>query len=846
MLCDKLLLTLQRINRIVMRCKCLLTAFLILFGYLAIAQPVTITPPSANIEPGESVTLTATGAMYYVWSPAQGLSTTDGPVTVASPTVTTTYTCEGYAPGDESVVNGNFALGNTGFTSAYQYNSNLWNEGTYYVDADASLHHENFHGFGHDDNGNFMMVNGATTPRTNVWTQEITVLPDKWYAFSTWACTLAGGASEVARLQFSINNVQIGEVFSAPSQTMVWQQFYELWYSGTSTTATITILNQNTGGDGNDFGLDDISFRELVLVGNPQCTVTVGSMSATASIDDDELCEGASTTLHALPTGGSDNYSYTWTPANTLDNPSAQHPIATPALGNTTYTCTVTDNSWGGSQNVSVSVNVYPNYMVEYNETICSGDSYDFFGEEVSQPDSYPHHGTTQHGCDSLVILHLSNYPPNEVIVKEISICEGQSYNFHGDWYDQDGQVAWFDTVDMHGCLQQEKLVLTVGPYQIPEVQYQYECYSHNTTPSWTWDKTGVTYHADAIDEILLPDPNGGCDILYRLDLRFHEEFYQEDSVVSCDVYTWPINGQTYVNSQQVVKTFYSDFGNTWCDSTYVLNLEISTYETHSFRIDTCDFYHWDSKGMTFISSDSYVPSDEMYRIPGDYTRTFKNQNGCDSLVTLHLGLDYAPHPTDLYPVDDTNEAPHWVVTATEFQFNAYEFYLYDSFHPAEQIWDSVRWRFVKRVNDGWVADPSIEWILDPFTDTQPEALRCKMYVLNYVEDTVWLEARVFNDCDLNGAPRYYWFVCSFYGMDEQQEREARVYPNPSQGTIFIEADDIRRVRVLDMLGQVVADFGYHRENSVTINLNDLPSSVYLLEIKTDYGSHQQRIVLER
>ena len=75
--------------------------FVLFFLSVAVsfAQPVVINPPSANIQPGQSVTLTASGAMYYQWSPATGLSTTEGPVTVASPTVTTTYTCEGYAPG---------------------------------------------------------------------------------------------------------------------------------------------------------------------------------------------------------------------------------------------------------------------------------------------------------------------------------------------------------------------------------------------------------------------------------------------------------------------------------------------------------------------------------------------------------------------------------------------------------------------------------------------------------------------------------------------------------------------------------------------------------------------------
>ena len=60
--------------------------FMLFLGVIcAVAQPVTITPPSANIQPGESVTLTASGAMYYRWSPETGLSTVTGPSVVERP-----------------------------------------------------------------------------------------------------------------------------------------------------------------------------------------------------------------------------------------------------------------------------------------------------------------------------------------------------------------------------------------------------------------------------------------------------------------------------------------------------------------------------------------------------------------------------------------------------------------------------------------------------------------------------------------------------------------------------------------------------------------------------------------
>jgi gliding motility-associated-like protein len=51
--------------------------------------------PNGPAGPGGSTTLTATGASSYTWTPATGLSSTNGASVVATPTVTTTYTVNG-------------------------------------------------------------------------------------------------------------------------------------------------------------------------------------------------------------------------------------------------------------------------------------------------------------------------------------------------------------------------------------------------------------------------------------------------------------------------------------------------------------------------------------------------------------------------------------------------------------------------------------------------------------------------------------------------------------------------------------------------------------------------------
>ena len=870
----------------------LLVTIVLLSTSWAMAQPVVITPPSAVIEPGESVTLTASGALYYVWSPATGLSTTDGPVTVASPMATTTYTCSGYGPGPESVFNGDFELGNTGFTSAYTYSTNLYPESTYSVGDYAGDFHPDFVGTGHGGGGNFMIINGATSPNTNIWTEQITVSPDTYYAFSTWVCTVSP-AGDVARLQFSINGVQLGEVFSAPSYTGEWLQFYELWYSGTSTSATITILNQNTVGSGNDFGLDDISFCELVLLGAPQCTITVGSMSAMATADNTELCEGASTMLHALPSGGVGNYRFSWTPANTLDDPTSQHPMATPEVGTTTYTCHISDDY--SSQDVSVTIVVHPNEVEDTYETICANSTFDFYGQQVSEPGVYEHHIQTQfgcdktlylhldnwptydetlvtenicygesylfygtsysqscqemyvdhssHGCDSIVRLNLTVYPANDTTLIDPSICEGETYNFHGTVYSQDGQTAYFDTVDNHGCLKVERFVLSVGEYQMPPVQYQFECYEYGTTPTWTWDKNGTTYHENAIDEVILDDPQGGCPVKHRLDLKFHEEYLREETKVACDSYYWPITGQTYYNSQdRIEKTYHNTFGDKECDSTFVLHLEISNYETNEFTVpyeESCDSYFWDPRGHEYTTSDAYAPVDHVYTESGTYHRTYKNQMDCDSIVTLHVDFDYSPSPSPISPLDWDNVNPHWVVTASEFQINTYDFHLWDT-NPLCQ-WDTVTWGF----------DEPMEWVLEPFGD---KGSCCKVYVLNHVEDTIWLTAHVVNRCTPeDGVEQRYWLLCSFYGVDEQENKaDFSVIPNPNHGQMTLSFQHLTGkidVKVYDMKGNMVDRFQTYNDlsdNTIPYESYHYASGIYFFVATGREGVITKKVIVEQ
>ncbi len=307
---------------------------------------VVLTKTDAACGGGCTGTATATASggtppYYYTWntSPVQTNALATG-LCVGNYTVTVTDdACT--ASGTELIINGDFESGNTGFTSSYYFcNSSgcLGPAGGYGVGTDPNFYNSGFSGFDHTSgSGNLMVVNGATTANTTVWCQTITVTPNTIYEFSTWLSSI--NPSNPAILQFSINGVNLGSTFNGPGTTGTWVQFFETWNSGSNTTAVICIVNQNTAGSGNDFGLDDISFQECVstcpaintisIIAPSGITLTVTSSDAMCF----NSCDGSAI---AVGMGGTGAYTYLW---STM---AATSSISTLCMGN--YTVTITDS----------------------------------------------------------------------------------------------------------------------------------------------------------------------------------------------------------------------------------------------------------------------------------------------------------------------------------------------------------------------------------------------------------------------------------------------------------------------------------------------------------------------
>lgn len=213
--------------------------------------------------------------------------------------------------GDNQVVNGNFEQGSTGFTTSYSPgNGGTWgtlsNPGTYAVSSSPNLVHNNFQPCQDQTAApgtNMLIVNGSNQPNSQVWCQNVPVQPNTAYQFGAWA-TSVENTNNVALLQFSVNGSNLGSVFSPGNQSCSWTQFFQTWNSGVNTSAQICLVNQNTTIGGNDFAIDEITFRPICYAYDTIQVNYVPNPTVNLGIDQN-LCEGTIFTVDAQNPGSS-------------------------------------------------------------------------------------------------------------------------------------------------------------------------------------------------------------------------------------------------------------------------------------------------------------------------------------------------------------------------------------------------------------------------------------------------------------------------------------------------------------------------------------------------------------
>lgn len=224
--------------------------------------------------------------------------------------------------GQNLIVNGDFELGNTGFTSDLALFNGGGSAEFYNVGSNPKTFNAAFVGSDHTSGtGNMLMLDASNDlTKTRMWYQTVEVKPNTNYFFTAHIANILGPTSQIIpQLVFKVNGQVLKDTIDAPLNTSVWNSFTSEWYSGANPPqfVVISIENIKTGGTGegggNDMALDDISFIE---------GCGFGGLGEEPNLGDDiqTICGtvDGKLTITALATPGS-IYEYKWSTNNAKD-----------------------------------------------------------------------------------------------------------------------------------------------------------------------------------------------------------------------------------------------------------------------------------------------------------------------------------------------------------------------------------------------------------------------------------------------------------------------------------------------------------------------------------------------
>ncbi|WP_036153760.1 Ig-like domain-containing protein [Maribacter forsetii] len=131
--------------------------------------------------------------------------------------------------------------------------------------------------------GYMMVVNASFTPG-DFYNRTVTLLPDATYKFTAWLvnansegnetfCNGESGGYILPNVKYEIRDLDNGGAVIASfdtgdiPRTGEWQNYNFEFNTGTATNIEVVLINNNTGGCGNDLALDDISLVPISLSG---------------------------------------------------------------------------------------------------------------------------------------------------------------------------------------------------------------------------------------------------------------------------------------------------------------------------------------------------------------------------------------------------------------------------------------------------------------------------------------------------------------------------------------------------------------------------------------------------
>ncbi|MBO7624996.1 MAG: T9SS type A sorting domain-containing protein, partial [Bacteroidales bacterium] len=435
---------------------------------------------------------------------------------------------------------------------------------------------------------------------------------------------------------------------------------------------------------------------------------------------------------------------------------------------------------------------VYPTYLKEEKQELCSGERYQWRGRMLQAGGTYTDSLKTIHGCDSIFRLHLMVHPVYRMM-DTVEICQGERHNWRGRSSVATG--LYTDSLKtVHGCDSLFVLQLYVRPTYLMADTLQ-TC--DNRPLIWHGRQLAATgTYYDSLRTV------HGCDSVFRLTLTVYPTYLTADTVALCEnelPYTW--HGRPLQAEGDYVDSLLTADG---CDSVCRFRLIVHPVYLHAFADTICEGTPYNRYGFV-LSADSTTGVPQLL-----LTDSLRSAEGCDSVVTLALQIRILPK--EMLPIHgDTlvsHEGTFMYYTDTVAGIDSY-------------AWEVIPQSIAKTVSANKV------WL--EFDKTA------------FGWDTLVLVGR--HQCGQT-SPQYLPIHVTIGLAVEQvtQQEGVRLFPNPTQGSVTLELRSYEswenpRWMLCDMQGRLL-ESGTVESMQTHIRLDALPRGVYMVRV-VSAGSRQ-------
>ena len=301
-----------------------------------------------------------------------------------------------------------------------------------------------------------------------------------------------------------------------------------------------------------------------------------------------------------------------------------------------------TVNEYGCPKTITLTLTVNHSTEVTIEDSVAKGNVYASHGFYVSATETEAatpgevlereNHATNVAGCDSITTLRLTVTEPPVIppvnVDTNATVCD--SFTWYGETYTESCVVTHgFTAVSGGDSIVTLHLTVNHTSYGVDEVTACDSVEWHGHTYTSTTNEP--TYRLDG-------GSAAGCDSVVTLHLTIKHSTTGTVTVEACERYTW--QGTTYEEDTTVVYVIQNVAG---CDSTVMLNLSVyhSTVTEFADSVVAGEAYTGHGFEVTAVETGATEPGETI-----EMTHTYMTMHGCDSVVTLHLTVtEQGPGP---------------------------------------------------------------------------------------------------------------------------------------------------------------------------------------------------------